>query len=318
VATDIVFQADPKNACSLSATRLTIMELVRQLVLRRTPLTCSGAMEMIFTYARLFRWFGSMLGAAAFGLLAGAMPARADLLITCPGCAVSTIGGTAVIVSPSTLPPILTFARNPNDNTGLPQGANLTPLFLIPDNAPSGASLHFNETFTLGGTITGIAVSLCDLPCESPGGGFAAEWSTPGSNFLPSYLGITQLSGPQIPFDELLAATRTVDPGANGYFVYIPLRAVPMQLGTGMDARLSIGGIGSFPAGTMIEGFLSDFGPGADFIVGAVGRDATANALFVGRASVPEPSPWLLLLLGSCMAGCALRFRSKLRRRVAS
>ena len=150
-------------------------------------------------------------------------------------------------------------------------------------------------------------------PCEFPGVGFAAEWSAAGSSFLPNYFGASQLSGPAILFDALLAATRAIDPGANGYFVYSPLLAVPMNLGMGLAAQLSFGGIGSFPAGTMFAGFLEDPGPGPDFLVGAVGRDATVSALFVGSASVPEPSSSLLLLLGICIAACVLRSQSKSR-----
>jgi hypothetical protein len=268
---------------------------------------------MIPTHARLFNSVIAILSLAVCGFLAGVLPARADLLISCPGCAASSIGGTPVIVSPSAVPPTLTFARSPNNNSGLPDGANLTPLVLIPDNAPNGASIHFNEIFTLGGVVTGAATTSCDLPCEFPSVGFAAEWSTAGSSFLPNYFGISQLSGPPILFDALLAATRTVDPGANGYFVYISLLGLPMQLGSGMDAQLSFSGIGSFPAGTMFGGFLEDPGPGPDFLVGAVGRDTTASALFVGSASVPEPSSSLLLLLGACMAWCVRRFQPKPR-----
>ncbi len=273
---------------------------------------------MIRIDARMIGSFTLALGLGVSGLLAGISPAGATLLISCTGCTASTIGGTPVIVSPSTLPPALTFARSPNDNTGLPVGANLTPLVLIPDNTPGGASLHFNEIFTLGGTVTGAATTLCDLPCEIPAAGFATEWSTVGSNFITSYFGITQPSGPPILLDELLAATRTVDPGANGYFAYASLLGLPMQLGTGMEAKLSFGGIGSFPAGTMFAGFLEDPGPIPDFLVGAISRDATASALFVGRATVPEPSTWLLLLLGTCIAGCILTFRHKRTLNLAS
>ena len=268
---------------------------------------------MIHIDARMIGKFVGALGLSIGGVLAAISPASGTLLISCAGCVASTIGGTPVIVSPSTLPPALTFARNPNDNSGLPVGANLTPLVLIPDNTPGGASLHFNETFTLGGAVTGTATALCDLPCEIPGGGFAAEWSTVGSNFITNYFGINQPSGPPILLDDLLAATRTVDPGANGYFAYVALLGVPMQLGTGKEAKLSFGGIGSFPAGTMFAGFLEDPGPLPDFLVGAISRDATASALFVGRATVPEPSIVLLLLLAACSAGFVLRLQSKSR-----
>jgi hypothetical protein len=134
-----------------------------------------------------------------------------------------------------------------------------------------------------------------------------------GSSFITNYFGIGQPSGAPILLDDLLAATRTVDPGANGYFAYVPLLGVPMQLGTGKEARLSFSGIASFPAGTMFAGFLEDPGPGPDFLVGAISRDATASALFVGRAAVPEPSIVLLLLLAACSAAFVLRLQSTSR-----
>jgi hypothetical protein len=59
---------------------------------------------MIRIDARLAGNFTLALGLGVLGVLAGISPVRATLLISCTGCTTSTIGGTPVIVSPSTLP----------------------------------------------------------------------------------------------------------------------------------------------------------------------------------------------------------------------
>ncbi len=251
--------------------------------------------------------FSIALGLAACSFIACALPASATLIVSCPGCTNATIGGTPVIASPSGLLPSLTLSRNPN--VSLPLGeSDVTPLVLIPDNAPNGATLNFNVTVSQAAAILGTGTTAsCDLPCLAPTLGLATEWSTVGSNFLTDYLGDTQPSGSAIPFDDLLKATRTVDPGANGYFVYTPLAGVPIQFGTGTDAQVSFGGIGSFPAGTILEAFLIDLPSNSQF-GGDVSRDLTGSAVFVGATNVPEPST-LLLMLASFMAVFVVRRR---------
>jgi hypothetical protein len=269
---------------------------------------------MIHIDARMFGKFIA-LGLGAYALFASVLPASATLLISCPGCAGSTIGGTPVLTSPTTTPPTLTVARSPNDNSGLPFGALLTMFVLIPDNAANGASLHFNETIFQGGNPIGTGTTLCDLPCERPSMGAAAEWNTPGSSFLPSYWSDSQPSGPAILFDGLLAATRTVDSGANGYFVYAPVLLVPVQFAVGADPTAIFAG--SFPAGAIFGAFLLDSFNASFQPTGVVSRDATGVALIVGTNAVPEPSTWLLLF-ASFMAACIVAIHSRSRRWVSS
>ncbi len=210
-----------------------------------------------------------------------------------------------MIVSPSVLPPSITLSRNPNIGLALSE-SNVTPLVLIPDNTPNGATLNFNVTVSQGSATLGSGSTAgCDLSCLAPALGLPAEWSTLGSNFLTDYLGDSQSSGPAILFDNLLAATRAVDAGANGYFVYTPLAGVPIQFGTGTDAQMSFGGIGNFPAGTILAAFLIDL-PANNQFGGGVSSDSSADPLLVGTANVPEPST-LLLMLASFMAICVVR-----------
>ena len=72
----------------------------------------------------------------------GSIPtARADLLISCGGCSSTVLGGTPITVAASLAPPAFLLSRNPNDNSGLPKLYGVTPVVLIPDNAPNGANL---------------------------------------------------------------------------------------------------------------------------------------------------------------------------------
>jgi hypothetical protein len=234
------------------------------------------------------------------------LPAKASLVMSCPGCAATTVGGTPVIASPTGLPPTIGLSRNPN--VPLPLGqSNVTPLVLIPDNTPNGDKLNFNLAIRQGGATIGVATTAgCDLPCLAPTLGLAAEWSVAGSSFLTDYLKDSQPSGPSIAFDELLAATRAIDPGANGYFVYTPVAGVPIVFGTGSDAELSFDGLGGFPAGTVIEAFLIDLPSNSQF-GGGISRDATAGALFVGAIPAVAEPPTLMLILASVGALVAQR-----------
>jgi hypothetical protein len=278
---------------------------------QRPPRSQSEILKMIHSDVRRFGKFIAALGLGVCGFLASISPASGTLLISCTGCVASTIGGTPVLTSPTTTPPTLTVARSPNDNSGLPFGANLTMFVLVPDNAANGASLHFFETIFQGGNPIGTATTLCDLPCERPSMGAAAEWNTPGSSFLPSYWSDSQPSGPAILFDGLLAATRTVDPGANGYFVYAPILLVPVQFAVGADPTAIFAG--SFPAGSIFGAFLLDSFNANFEPTGVVSRDAAGVALIVGTTNVPEPST-LLLLFASLVAACVVNIHSRSRR----
>jgi hypothetical protein len=264
------------------------------------------------THRPLFGMLFVVLATAACSVLIS-LPVKASLIMSCPGCTATQVGGTAVIASPTGLPPTIGLSRDPN--TALPLGqSDLTPLILIPDNTPNGDKLSFGLSIRQGGATIGVANTFgCDLVCLAPTLGLAAEWSIAGSNFLIDYLKDTQPSGPPIAFDSLLAATRAIDPGANGYFVYTPLPGVPIEFGTGSDAQLSLDGLGGFPAGSIIEAFLIDV-PASNQFGADVSRDATGGALFVGAVQVvPEPSPVTLVLAGICSLGALRATRRRAR-----
>jgi hypothetical protein len=264
------------------------------------------------THRPMFGWVFAGCATAACSVLIS-LPVKASLIMSCPGCTATQVGGTAVIASPTGLPPTIGLSRDPN--TALPLGqSDVTPLILIPDNTPNGDKLNFGLSIRQGGATIGVAQTFgCDLVCLAPTLGLAAEWSVAGSNFLTDYLKDTQPSGPPIAFDGLLAATRAIDPGANGYFVYTPLAGVPIGFGTGSDAQLSFDGLSGFPAGTIIEAFLIDL-PSTNQFGGDVSRDATGGALFVGAVQVvPEPSTMTLVLVGICSVGALRAARRRAR-----
>ena len=144
----------------------------------------------------------------------GSIPtARADLLISCGGCSSTVLGGTPITAAASLAPPAFLLSRNPNDNSGLPKLYGVTPVVLIPDNAPNGANLSFTELVRQGSTPIAFGKPPCDFACSFPGLGLAAEWASPGSDLL-SYFGDFLAAGPSVAFDALIAATQAVDPGA--------------------------------------------------------------------------------------------------------
>lgn len=264
------------------------------------------------THRPSFVWLLVGFATAACSILIS-LPAKASLVLSCPGCTATHVGGTSVIASPTGLPPAIALSRDPD--TALPLGqSNLTPLILIPDNTANGDKLDFGLSIRQGGATIAVAHTFgCDLPCLAPTLGLAAEWSIAGSNFLTDYLKDSQPSGPAIGFDGLLAATRAIDPGANGYFVYTPMAGAPVQFGTGSDAQLTFEDLGGFPAGTIIEAFLIDL-PSSNQFGGGVSRDATAGALFVGAVqAVPEPSTLMLVLAGICSVGALRTTRCQAR-----
>ena len=55
-------------------------------------------------------------------------------------------------------PPSFFLSRNPNDNSGLPKLYGVTPVVLIPDNAPNGANLSFTELVRQGSTSIAIGI----------------------------------------------------------------------------------------------------------------------------------------------------------------
>ena len=247
--------------------------------------------------------FALLIIAATFGVVP---TARADLLISCGGCSATVLGGTPITAAPSLAPPSFFLSRNPNDNSGLPKLYGVTPVVLIPDNAPNGANLSFTELVRQGSTPIAIGAPNCDFACSFPGLGLAAEWASPGSDLL-SYFGDFLATGPSVAFDALIAATQAVDPGAHGYFVYVPVSATAASFAPGNDASVEFSAIPAFPAGSVFAEIATGLDPVTfGFLPNVPGYDSSGslNSLILTE-SVPEPSTWALVLIGFAGVGFA-------------
>jgi hypothetical protein len=248
------------------------------------------------------RLLNTLILAALFQALtffAGATAARADLVIACVGCSSTVLGGTAITATQSLAPPSFTLSRNPNDMSGLPRYYGVSPVVLIPNNTVNGDKLSFTEKMTQGGIAIATGTAVCDLACTVPGYGLASVWTT---SDLLTYFGDTLVSGPLIPFGSLLAATQAVDPGATGYFVYVPVGRTAPTFAAGNDPAVQFSDIGVFPAGTVFAALATGLNSDFDWLPSANGYDATGTAysliLTGSTPSVPEPSTWAMMLLG--------------------
>jgi PEP-CTERM motif len=260
--------------------------------------------------------FTLLIIAATFG---GVPTAQADLLISCGGCSSTVLGGTLITAATSLAPPAFMLSRNPNDNSGLPKLYGVTPVVLIPDNAPNGANLSFTELVRQGSTPIAIGVPICDFACSFPALGLAAEWASPGSDLL-SYFGDFLAAGPSVAFDALIAATQAVDQGAHGYFVYVPVSAAAASFAPGNDPSVEFSAIPAFPPGSVFAEIATGLDPVTfAFLPNVPGYDSSGslNSLIL-PGSVPEPSTWALVLIGFAGVGFAVcRKTSKVGRAIA-
>jgi hypothetical protein len=140
-----------------------------------------------------------------------------------------------------------------------------------------------------------------------PGYGLASVLT---ASDLLTYFGDTFLFGPSIPFSSLLAATQAVDPGATGYFVYVPVGATAPTFALGNDPTVDFSGIGAFPVGAIFAALATDLNSNYDWIPSANGYDSTGTAyslILTGSisSSVPEPTTWAMMLLGLAGLGFA-------------
>ena len=261
------------------------------------------------------RFVKTLVLAAAFqslAIFAIISDACADLLISCAGCSSTTLGGTTLLATQSLSPPSFTLSRNPNNSSGLPEFYGVTPVLLIPNNTPNGANLSLTETMAQGVNPIGVGNVFCDLACSAPALGLAPVWS--GSELL-SYFGNSRLSGPSVPFADLLAATKAIDPGATGYFAYVPIGGAEPVFAAGNDPTVQFGGIGALPAGTIIVALATGLNSFNAWTPSAVGYDSTGvghSLILTGISpSVPEPATWAMMILGFCGLGVmACRRRS--------
>jgi hypothetical protein len=222
-------------------------------------------------------------------LIAGASLARAATLhgYCVPPAAQCTDNGT--ITPTSNNPPTFAFTYSGNLNNG---HGDFWLIQLVPDNENSSFSLTLNAANTAN-------------PSEAATLFSATEWN---SGKLSDYMApVFNFGGPAHPLSAFLPSTQGVDPGANGYYVYLyDFGAFDYKTAAG-DPTFSVGS-GKVPQGSTFLLVLTDF----DTKNVAVDTPNSASILETNPpASVPEPSS--ILLLGSGILGFTGMLCSKVR-----
>ena len=181
-------------------------------------------------------------------------------------------------------PPYFAFGFSGNAKNG---GSGDFLLFgLVPDNWNSGFSLTLDGTNTTVSSVSGALFS-------------STEWN---SGFLSSYLTSPNFPHNSHPLSGFLPSTQGVDPGANGYFVYL-FDFGAFDYNTTPDPNFSVGS-GTVPQGTI---FLAGLVDGS----GNVTVD-TPNSASILEGGSPVPEPETLLMFGSGIVAVAGILRRKI------
>jgi PEP-CTERM motif-containing protein len=164
---------------------------------------------------------------------------------------------------------------------------------LVPDNRNAGFSLTLDGTNTASSAVTGALVS-------------ATVWN---SGFLSAYLTSPTFPHKSLPLSGYLPSTQSVDPGANGYFVYLfDFGAFNYKTAAG-DPTFSVGS-GAVPQGTIFLAALTNTQHKVIVDTPSGGSILEAGSLPSLPPSVPEPST--LLMMGPGLIGLAGLARKRL------
>jgi PEP-CTERM motif len=225
----------------------------------------------------------------ALVLIVGAAVAGADTLHGYCVAPASPCSDNGTITPTGNNPPYFAFSYSGNLNNG---HGDFWLVDLVPDNENAGFSLTLNGTNT---TNSPVGASLFS----------STEWN---SGKLSDYLN-TFTFGPSHPLSAFLPSTQTVDPGANGYYVYLlDFGAFDYKTAPG-DPSFSVNS-GAVPQGSVFLAFLTDYG------TKNVTVDTPNSAAILETSpppGSPTPEPSSILLLGSGVLGFAAMLRRRMK-----
>jgi hypothetical protein len=184
-------------------------------------------------------------------------------------------------------PPDFAFSYSGNTKHE-PHDGDFWLIGLVPDNRNVGFSLTLDGTNTTASSVTGSLFS-------------STEWN---SGHISNYLTTPSFSTPSHPIDAYLGETRTVDPGADGYYVYtFDFGAFNYKTALG-DPEFEVGG-GAVPQGMVFFAVLTDSNKSV------VIDTPNSASLLETKAPTTTPEPASLMLMGSGVLGVAGMLRRR-------